>query len=104
MQSGALATVLPKELSAIMPELDFHVNNPQQLTLTDDAVFEVILRVGIIPSSDHAQFQFEVIDSLTGQPLEIRARHHVSCSEVPTELSDWVQLLREKLWELTGPF
>ena len=104
MQSGALATALTKELSHIMTEPDFQVNNPHQLSLVDEEVYEIVLRVGVIRGSDHAQFQLDVTEAHTGELISCSSRLHVSLDQVAEELTQWQRRLKSAIWEHTGPF
>ena len=75
-----------------------------QLALFTGGAYELVLRVGLAPEADHAQFQLEVKVAGTHELLALASRHHVEFAAVGPELADWVSRLRDAIDEYGGPF
>ena len=75
-----------------------------QLALFNGGAYELILRVGLAPEADHAQFQLEVKVASTHELLALSSRPHVDLAAAPQELKDWLGRLTEAMEEYSGPF
>lgn len=80
------------------------VNAWQQLSMLGGGPIEVILRVGIFPEADHAQFQLEARTAGERELIAMSARPHVDWSSHDDELLVWLQKCRELVAELGEPF
>lgn len=65
---------------------------------------ELVLRIGLIPGSDHAQFQLETFVGHARVLTGMRSRPHVPWSEVWTEMREWTELLTAAVEEVDTPF
>ena len=75
-----------------------------QLALFTGGAYELVLRVGLAPEADHAQFQLEVKVAGTHELLALSSRPHVDMAAADLELTDWMVRLRDAMEEYSGPF
>lgn len=87
-----------------MKTTDEPVKGWSQLSLFPGGAYELVLRVGLAPEADHAQFQFEVKVAGTHELLALSSRHHVDMATADKELTRWYRMLREALNEYGSPF
>jgi len=80
------------------------VNSWEQGALFAGATVEVILRVGIVPSVDHAQFQLEVVDPRSHELLAMRSWPHVPFVDLPDMMAVIIDELSREIWDRSGPF
>lgn len=76
----------------------------QQLSMLRGGPVEVILRVGLFPEADHAQFQVEVRDAGSKELRALASRPHVDLSATADELTVWLAAVRSHVEDLTQPF
>jgi hypothetical protein len=76
----------------------------QQLSMFVAPVFEVRLRVGGMPQSDHFQLQIEWVDATSGHLLGMVSRPHCDLDQLGEALTEFTERMRTVVWELAGPF
>lgn len=87
-----------------MSESHMEVKRWQQLSLLNDECYELTLKVGLIPSEEHVQFQFEVTDPRTGELIELESRWHCHTNDYGPSLGQFVRLLSDAIADRSGPF
>lgn len=80
------------------------VNTWEQLSLLPMDRSEITLRIGLLPRSDHAQFQLEVHNVANGELQKIESRPHVPYGNLHSELEEWIRRLRRVVAQLDEPF
>ena len=76
----------------------------EQTMLLVPEVLELTLRVGLVVSTEHAQFQLEVMDPSTQELVALVARPHVKFGDVDGVLRVLLGELTEFVEKWTGPF
>jgi len=76
----------------------------QQLGLFGPDVVQLTLRVGIVPSSDHCQFQVEAATAGGRDLIAMVSMPHRSLADAADGLSEAVAELAQLVHEYTGPF
>jgi hypothetical protein len=87
-----------------MKKSDEEVKGWQQLSMLSSGPRELILRIGVFPEADHAQFQVEIRTAGERQLELMEARPHVDWCEAPLELERWLNRVRQLLAQLDAPF
>lgn len=75
-----------------------------QLTIEPPPVIEVFLKVGIVPSSEHAQIQIEARDVTRGDLIAMTSWPHVELSQLDARLPDALAELITLVAGFSGPF
>lgn len=75
-----------------------------QTTLFPPDVVEIRLRVGVVRSSDHLQWQLEAWSATDDTLLSMEATPHRSMAEASTEIVTMYEQLGTLLYNLCGPF
>lgn len=75
-----------------------------QQQLTPSEVYEINLRVGAIPSTDHVQWLVEVKDPLTGVLIAQAAGPHYSYTRLPEAVEDACAKVRALVDATLAPF
>lgn len=75
-----------------------------QLSIEPPPVIEVILRVGIVPQSEHAQIQIEARDVTRGDLIAMTSWPHVDLSVLDSRLPDALSELLILIAGFSGPF
>lgn len=87
-----------------MRETSVQVKNWEQLSLIDDRVYEVTLKVGIVAETDHVQLQLEAKDPRTDHLIELQSQWDVDIHSRTSALDAYIARLRSLIMELSGPF
>ena len=76
----------------------------KQLTLLSPEVLELTLKVGLVLSTEHAQFELEIRDPSSDSLVGLVSRPHVNFDGVDTALLAIFGELEEFVRTWTGPF
>lgn len=76
----------------------------EQLSLLGPEVIELHLRIGVVPASDHLQWQLEVRDMTGGGLLGMLSSPHVSATRWPHQLGLMVDALKQTYENHVSPF
>lgn len=76
----------------------------EQLSLMVPEVLEVVLRVGLVQSTCHAQLQLEITNPSTGELMGLVARPHVDFSDLDDAMLVLWQEFSEFIRSRSGPF
>lgn len=87
-----------------MTEHHDDVKRWHQLSLLNDECYELTLKVGLVPSNDHMQIQFEVTDPRNDDLILLESRWHVSAWNHSSALDHFINRLRDQITDLSGPF
>ena len=75
-----------------------------QLSLLDPDVFEITLRIGVVPEADHLQWQLDVRDPSSSALLGMVSSPAQSASRWQNAVTAIERELREKLGHRIDPF
>lgn len=75
----------------------------QQVLLAEE-VIEVRIRIGFIPSRDHAQWMVEVVDPTTERLMDAMSRPHMSLQRWEVEGPAMWKIFRSLVDDLVEPF
>lgn len=75
-----------------------------QQTLTPPDVMEATLKVGVIPSRDHAQVWWEVKDPTTGVLIGQGSAHHTTMAVLPAAIVHHLRNMLEAIDVQAEPF
>lgn len=75
-----------------------------QATLGTPDVIEMTFRVGLVVSTNHGQWQYEVKDASGDTLLEMGSKHHFHSGDWQDELLTIAELLRDLLGSYVDPF
>jgi len=75
-----------------------------QLSIEPPPVIEISLKVGIVPSAEHAQIQIEAHDVTHGDLIAMTSWPHVDLWSLDTRLPDALAELLELVAGFSGPF
>lgn len=76
----------------------------EQLPMFPGEPVEIILRVGLMPSSNHAQMQLERHDGALRTLSLLESRPHVAIEDALDEIEHWVGRLRAVMRATVEPF
>lgn len=84
------------------------VNRPSvswvQLSIEPPPVIEISLKVGLVPSSEHAQIQLEARDATRGELIAMTSWPHVDMWTLEARLKDALVELEVLVAGYAGPF
>jgi len=75
-----------------------------QPSLFPHEAVEIVLRVGLVISTEHAQIQLEIRDAESEELIALVSRPHVGFDGVDDCLHTYVTTLTEAVREWSGPF
>lgn len=76
----------------------------EQLLLVEPVATELTLRVGIVPESEHLQFQIEMTDASSGELLALQSWPHVRFCDVDRGFARACEAIAQHLRDRTAPF
>lgn len=75
-----------------------------QQALLDIEVLEAHLRIGVVPSADHAQVQWELIDPRDRRVIGMSSAHHTPVAGAHTVAREFLDELLDAVYALIEPF
>lgn len=87
-----------------MNEPSRRVNPWFQPALFGRDVYEITLRIGLVPESEHVQVELEVRECRSDQLVHLESRHHVDAHVASTALAPYFGKMAQFLEDLMGPF
>lgn len=75
-----------------------------QETLLPPEIIEARIRIGVVPSSDHVQWQIELLDPLSGILTASESQPHATLTQLPEALADIMRRTLRLLDTAAGPF
>lgn len=76
----------------------------EQLLLVEPVATELTLRVGIVPESEHLQFQLEMTDASSGELLALQSWPHVPFHRGELAFAEVCSAVAHLVRERTAPF
>lgn len=80
------------------------VNTWHQPQMFPADIYEITLRIGVMPMSDHCQIQLDVVQQPEGDLLAMRSVHHCSIEQIQGHVDDFHDHLRYYIEFVLDPF
>lgn len=78
--------------------------NNAQTTIGTPEVVEITIKVGVVQSSNHGQWQYEAHDASGRVLLEMGSKHHFHLGDHDEEATTIGELVKDLLYSYCGPF
>jgi hypothetical protein len=87
-----------------MTDQDPVVNGWAQLNMFPRDVYEITLRIGVMPQEDHCQLQLEVTEQPGDKLIGLYSRHHCPIDEIWAHTAVFSAKVVEEIERVLDPF